>query len=191
VICGTQDTAKRDKIEIDVVRARGREKRKEKEKRGMEAKKGLGFRSTVGRGRDGDQKISQTQGPFFSDDALTTQSEHRWIERMDEVIRSNVIASFANMQRTYTRRSRYVAAYRINGEKRRQKQPSSTEYHDTRISGKERIDRIGRHAARSRRYTEWTGSALKSSKMTMLSVTKFQNFNSKVITRFVDYSIIY
>lgn len=72
-----QDTAKRDKIEIDVARARGRKKRKEKEKRGMGAKKGLGFRSTVGRGRDGDQEISQIQGPFFSDGALTTQSEHR------------------------------------------------------------------------------------------------------------------
>lgn len=32
--------------------------------------KGSGFRSTVGRGRDGDREISQTQRPFFLVTAL-------------------------------------------------------------------------------------------------------------------------
>lgn len=76
----------------------------------MRARKGLGFRSTVGRGRDGDQEISQTRGPFFFLTALPPRSrKHRRIEYMVGVIRTNVItARFASMQRTCASKAKSI-----------------------------------------------------------------------------------
>lgn len=67
---------------------------------GIRARKDFGFRSTVGRGRDGDRKISQTRRLFFSD--APAGRKHRRIECTNGVIRTNVItARFSGyMQRT-------------------------------------------------------------------------------------------
>lgn len=138
---------------------RRRERRKgagEREDEGEE--RPLGFRNTVGRGRDGDWKISRR--PFFS--GRRAGSRQLKTIRLESNVRTELLGSkrdnSASRIRVYaktdgpcanqvdtTPRRHGVDAKRAN---REEEQPSCTEYHDTRISGKERIDRrIGRHAA--------------------------------------------
>lgn len=98
VIREMQDTAKRDKIEIDVARAtRKKEKKDERGKEGWDEskRKGHEFRSTVGRERDDDQEISQTRRQFLFFLTSHGRRHRRGVECMNEVIRTNVTTAFS------------------------------------------------------------------------------------------------